>query len=135
MENSNPRKVIVKTLTTRKNAQDAFVYFEDMKNMEAEGAFKFVIRKGDDGWWSGDTPAGKARIRHSLVSKEHGILDHFYAGQGLIWNVFVRIMPNNCGSTISWTFVRPDGMTDGQFEEQLKGFDREIENWKCDLEK
>lgn len=135
MEKSNPRKVIVKTLTTHKNVQDAFAYFEDMKNMEAGGAFKSVTETGDDGWWSGDTPAGKAMIRHAIVSKEHGILDHVYAGQGLTWNVYVRVMPNNGGATVSWTFVRPDGMTDGQFEEQLKRFDAEIENWKRHLER
>ncbi|AIF83143.1 hypothetical protein NTE_01070 [Candidatus Nitrososphaera evergladensis SR1] len=130
-----PRKVIVKTLTTSKDVHGAFTYFEDMKNLEAGGAIKSLVKTGDGGWWSGDTPAGKARIRHTLVSKEHGILDHVFAGQGITWDVYVRIVPNNGGATVSWTFVRPNGMTDGQFEEQLKAFDTEIENWERDLEK
>lgn len=135
MENY-PRKVIVKTLVTSRNVQDAFAYFEDMKNMEAGGAIRSMTRTGDGSdWWSGDTPTGKAMIRHALVSKEHGILDHVYSGQGLTWNVHVRVTPNNGGATVSWTFVRPDGMTDGQFEKQLEAFDDEIENWKRDLEK
>jgi hypothetical protein len=31
--------------------------------------------------------------------------------------------------------MRPDGLTDEQFQEQLKGFDLEINNWKKYLEK
>lgn len=127
--------MIVKTLTTSKSAQDAFAYFEDMKNLEAGGAIKSLVKTGDGGWWSGDTPVGKARIRHALVSKEHGILDHVFAWQDVTWDVYVRVIPNKAGATVSWTFVRPDGMTDGQFEEQLKAFDAEIGNWKRDLEK
>ncbi|MEO9364455.1 MAG: hypothetical protein ABI348_11195 [Nitrososphaera sp.] len=132
---NEPRKVIVKTLTSSRNAQNVFSYFEDMKNMEAGGAIKSLVKAGDGGWWSGDTPVGKARIRHTLVSKEHGILDHVFEGQGITWDVYVRVTPNNSGSTVSWTFVRPEVMTDAQFEEQLKMFDVEIENWKRDLEK
>jgi hypothetical protein len=30
--------------------------------------------------------------------------------------------------------MRPDGLTDGQFQAQLKGFDLEINNWKKYLE-
>ncbi|HEX6562547.1 MAG TPA: hypothetical protein VF016_11030 [Nitrososphaera sp.] len=132
---NEPRKVIIKMLTTIKSAQEAFVYFEDMKNMEAGGAIKLLVKTGDGEWWSGDTPVGEARIRHTLVSKEHGILDHVFAGQGLTWDVYVRVMPNKSGATVSWTFVRPEGMTDVQFEEQLEAFDVEIANWKRDLEK
>ena len=44
--------------------------------------------------------------------------------------MFVRVITNNDqGSTITWTFIKPDNITDTQFEEQLKGFDREIESW------
>jgi hypothetical protein len=31
--------------------------------------------------------------------------------------------------------MRPDGLTDDQFLEQLKGFDIEVNNWKRYLEK
>jgi hypothetical protein len=30
--------------------------------------------------------------------------------------------------------MRPDGLTDDQFQEQLKGFDVEVNNWKKYLE-
>jgi hypothetical protein len=65
---------------------------------------------------------------------EFGILDHEFIGGGLKWKVYVRVVPNNGGSTTTWTFMRPDGFTDEQFQEQLKGFDVEINNWKRYLE-
>jgi hypothetical protein len=37
--------------------------------------------------------------------------------------VYVRMFPNEEGSTTIWTFMRPDGLTDEQFQEQPKGFD------------
>ncbi|MFY9872384.1 MAG: hypothetical protein WAK17_21955 [Candidatus Nitrosopolaris sp.] len=39
------------------------------------------------------------------------------------WHVFVRIIPNEDGSTVTWTFVKPDG-----------NFDSETSNWKSTLE-
>jgi hypothetical protein len=130
---SNPNKVIVKILTTAKSADDAFVYFADMKNMERGGVLKSVAIQQDD-WWTADTPAGKARLKHTRVSKEHGVLDHVFVGGGLTWDAYARVVPNRGGSTVSWTFVKPDGMSDGDFEEQLKMFDVEIANWKRDIE-
>jgi len=65
---------------------------------------------------------------------EFGILDHELVGGGLEWKVYVRVVPNDDGSTTTWTFMRPDGLTDEQFQEQLKGFDVEINSWKRYLE-
>ena len=46
----------------------------------------------------------------------------------------VRVIPNGNGSTITWTFIKPDGLRDEQFKEQLKNFDLEIEGWRKALE-
>lgn len=62
-------------------------------------------------------------------NKELGVLDHLFEGAGLSWIVYVRIIGNGYGSVTTWTFIKPGGLTDIQFEEQIKGFDREIENW------
>lgn len=61
-------------------------------------------------------------------------MDHIFIAGGIEWNVFVRIIPNAKGSTTTWIFVRPDNLTDEQFEEQLKMFDVEISGWKNALE-
>jgi hypothetical protein len=129
----NPRKVIVKTMTAKSSFDRTFDFFESTRSMEIGGAAKSVT-KGADGWWTFDhVVAGKSKMKHRAF-RELGILDHVFVGGGLEWQVYVRITPNQSGSTTTWTFVRPDGLTDGQFERQLEGFDREIALWKKALE-
>lgn len=128
-----PRKVIVKELTVKKPANQVFDFFYNVKNMEIGGAIKSVT-KGEGDWWQFDhTVAGKGKMKVTPVS-DFGILDHEFVGAGLEWKVYVRVVPNEEGSTTTWTFMRPDGFTDEQFQEQLKGFDLEINNWKKYLE-
>jgi hypothetical protein len=43
--------------------------------------------------------------------------------------VYVGIIGNGYGSVTAWTFIKPCGLTDIQFEKQLKGFNGEIESW------
>ena len=128
-----PRHVIVKVLTVNNPAIQVFDFFSDVKNMEIGGAIKSVS-KGENGWWQFDhTVAGNGKMKITPVS-DFGILDHEFVGVGLEWKVYVRVVPNEEGSTTSWTFMRPDGLTDEQFQDQLKGFDEEITNWKKYLE-
>jgi hypothetical protein len=128
-----PRKVIVKELTLEKPAKQVFDFFSNVKNMEIGGAIKSVT-KGEGDWWQFDhTVAGKGKMKVTQVS-DFGILDHEFVGAGLEWKVYVRVIPNEEGSTTTWTFMRPNGLTDEQFQEQLKGFDLEINNWKKYLE-
>ena len=131
--NTIPKKVIVKTMTVEKNANEVFDFFNDMKSMEIGGAIK-SLRKGEDDWWTFEhNIAGESKMKHVSVP-QYGILDHVFIGGGLKWHVFVRIIPNQSGSTTTWTFLRPDGLDDKQFEEQLKMFDLEINNWHKALE-
>jgi hypothetical protein len=128
-----PRKVIVKELTVNNPINQVFDFFSNVKNMEIGGAIKSVT-KGEGDWWQFDhTVAGKGKMRLTPVS-DFGILDHEFVGAGLEWKVYVRVIPNEEGSTTTWTFMRPDGLTDEQFQEQLKGFDVEVNNWQKYLE-
>lgn len=128
-----PRKVIVKTMITTKSVDEVFDFFANMKNMELGGAIR-SMEKIDDDWWIFDhSVLGKSRMKHTL-SHEFGIVDHVFIGGGLEWKVFVRVVPNQSGSTTCWTFIRPDSLSDGQFEEQLKMFDVEIDHWRTALE-
>ena len=129
-----PRKVIVKTMTVNTSTNTVFEFFENVKNMETGGILK-GIREGEDGWWIFHTPAGEAKLKLSRIGQELGVIDHIFVGNGLVWHVYVRIVPNQHGSTVSWTFIRPDGLDDKQFEEQLAAFDIEIEGWKKALER
>jgi hypothetical protein len=128
-----PRQVIVKVLTVNKPTNQVFDFFSDVKNMEIGGAIKSVV-KGDDDWWQFEhIVSGKSRVKVNPFPNL-GILDHKFVGGGLEWNVYMRVVPNEEGSTTTWTFMRPDGLTDDQFQEQLKGFDVEVNNLKKYLE-
>jgi len=127
-----PRSVIVKTLVTNKDTKTTFDFFKNPRNWESGGALK-NIRQDKDDWWLTDSPFGEARIklRHN---EKFGILDHDFVGGGGKWTVFCRVTPNESGSTVSWLFIRPESMTQEQFEGQLKNFDDEISGWKKTLE-
>ena len=131
-DSTTPRKVIVKTMTVSRSTDTVFDFFENLKNVESGGVFKDITR-GEDGWWKFNTPTGEAKLKIERAVRELGILDHVFVGNGLVWQVYVRIVPNQHGSTTSWTFIRPDGLNDKQFEEQLAVFDIEIEGWKKGL--
>jgi hypothetical protein len=129
----SPRQIIVKVMTVNKPADKVFDFFSDVKNMEIGGAMKSVT-KGDDDWWNfSHIIAGKGKIKVMRIP-EFGILDHEFVGGGLEWKVYVRVVPNDEGSTTTWTFMRPDGLTDDQLQDQIKGFDMEVYNWKRYLE-
>ncbi|HEX2170202.1 MAG TPA: hypothetical protein VHF65_07875 [Nitrososphaera sp.] len=129
-----PRKVIVKTMNVSRSTNTVFEFFKNVKNMESGGILKDITKAEEDGWWKFITPAGEAKLKLSRVEQELGIIDHVFVGNGYVWKVYVRILPNQDGSTALWTFIRPDGLDDKQFEEQLGAFDIEIEGWKKALE-
>jgi hypothetical protein len=121
---NKPRKVIIKTMTVNRGVDDVFNFFENVKNMEIGGAIKSVT-KGEDGWWTFEhIVSGNSKIR-SRTNREFGNI----VGGGIEWNVYVRVVPNQKGSTTTWTFIRPDRLSDEDFESQLKGYDLEIAGW------
>jgi hypothetical protein len=133
-DSTTPRKVIVKTMTVNRSIDTVFEFFKIIKNMESGGILKGITKGEEDGWWKFHTPVGEAKLKLGRVEQELGVIDHIFVGNGLVWHVYVRIVPNQHGSTTSWTFIRPDGLNDKQFEEQLVAFDIEIEGWKKALE-
>ncbi|HYF98515.1 MAG TPA: hypothetical protein VD815_00330 [Candidatus Saccharimonadales bacterium] len=101
--------------------------------MELGGAISNIVKDRDDWYAFNHVVAGSAQLKISAKDRQLGILDHLFEGGGLAWTVYVRIIDNGYGSTTTWTFLRPDGLTDSKFEEQLRGFDMDIENWNKHL--
>ena len=105
-----------------------------MKNLEVGGQISSLQKSNDDWWTFNHAIAGKSKMKLVNSIKKYGILDHQFVGGTLTWDVYVRMVPNKEGSTTTWIFVKPDGLNDIQFEEQMKNFDSEIEKWKSALE-
>jgi hypothetical protein len=132
-EAKTTRKVVVKVMVAKSSVAKVFDFFENVKNMETGGALK-SMSKDENEWWTCDSPVGKAKIKISHNNIELGILDHIFVASGIEWNVYVRIVPNQNGSTTTWIFTKPDGLDEEEFEAQLNGFDSEITGWKSTLE-
>lgn len=126
------RKAVMKVMITESDVTKVFDFFENVKNMETGGALK-SIRKNENGWWTCDSPVGKAKIKITYNNRELGILDHVFVVNGIEWKVHVRIVPNHNGSTTTWILTRPDELSEEEFEAQLSGFDSEIAGWKSAL--
>ncbi len=134
MDNEEPHKVIVKVMSVNTSVNAVYDFFTDVKKSMETGRAASSVTKGADGWWTFDhVTAGRAKLRLS-ANREAGVIDHTFVGGGLEWVVYVRIVPNTNGSTTTWTFIRPDSLTDDQFEQQLNSFDNEIMLWKNALE-
>ena len=133
-DSTAPQKVIVKTMTVNRNTDTVFEFFKNIKNMESGGILRDITKGEEDGWWKFHTPAGEAKLKLGRVERELGVIDHVFVGNGLVWHVYLRIVPNQHGSTASWIFLRPGGLNDKQFEGQLAVFDVEVEGWKRALE-
>ncbi|AFU57388.1 MAG: hypothetical protein QXX64_01720 [Nitrososphaera sp.] len=116
-----------------RSIDDVFDFFNDPMGMEIGGAAKSVTKDNDGSWTFDHSIAGESRIKHAPI-REAGVLDHVFTGEGLEWNVYVRMIPNYGGTTVVWTFVKPDGLSDEQFGRQLRGFDPGIILWKQALE-
>ncbi len=133
MKDGNPADVVIKTMNCNRTSEDVFDFFQNIMNWESGGVLRSISKYEND-WWICDTPIGMAKIKCS-PDKYFRILDHTFIVGDIEWNVYVRVMANNKGSTTSWTFLKPNGLIVEQFQEQLKGFDLEIDNWKKTLEK
>ena len=76
-ENKTTKKAVVKVMIAESDVTKVFDFFENVKNMETGGALKSV-RKDENGWWTCDSPVGKAKIKITHNNRELGVLDHVF---------------------------------------------------------
>jgi hypothetical protein len=123
----------VKTFVADMEPNKVFDFFLNVKNWEKGGVQKNVS-KADGDWWNTESPFGKAKIR-LRTNRELGIFDHDYVSAGKEWTVYCRLTPNERGSTILFLFIRPEGMPQQEFEDQLgSSFENEMANLKKAIE-
>lgn len=87
-----------------------------------------------DGSWSFSTPRGNANLKFKH-NKTFGILDHLYQDEENLWDVPMRVVPSGNESEVIITIVKPDTLTDAQFDERMKEINQLFENLKQIVEK
>ena len=86
-----------------------------------------------DGWWSFSTARGNARLKFK-ENKSLGILDHMFIDQESKWDVPMRIIPSGDESEVIITLVKPDELTDEQFNERMIEIEHVFQNMKKIIE-
>jgi len=90
-------------------------------------------KQNDDGSWSFSTPRGNANLKF-MQNKTFGILDHLYVDDETSWEVPMRVVSNGDDSEVIITIVKPDVLTDEQFDERMKELGLLFENLKKIIE-
>jgi hypothetical protein len=91
-------------------------------------------KQNGDGSWSFSTPRGNANLKFKH-NKTLGILDHLYKDEESVWDVPMRVVPSGNESEVIVTIVKPDTLTDNQFDERMKEINELFENLKQIVEK
>lgn len=91
-------------------------------------------KQNGDGSWSFSTPRGNANLKFKH-NKTFGILDHLYQDEESVWDVPMRVVPSGNESEVIVTIVKPDSLTDEQFDDRMKEINELFENLKQILEK
>lgn len=89
--------------------------------------------KSVDGWWKFSTPRGAAKLKFN-ENKQLGILDHTYIDDESKWNVPMRVVPSGDESEIIITLIKPDNITDEQFNQRMNEIGSVFSNLKALIE-
>lgn len=86
-----------------------------------------------DGWWSFSTPRGNAKLKFN-ENKSLGILDHMFIDKESKWDVPMRIVSRGDESEVIITLIKPDELTDEQFNERMIEIEQVFGNMKKIIE-
>jgi len=90
-------------------------------------------KQNDDGSWSFSTQRGNATLKF-MENKTFGILDHLYVDDESSWEVPMRVVSNGDESEVIITLLKPEVLTDEQFDERMKELGILFENLKKIIE-
>ena len=90
-------------------------------------------KKNLDGSWSFSTPRGMANLKFKQ-NKTLGILDHLYEDDETSWEVPMRVVSSGQESEVIVTLVKPDILTNEQFDERMKEIEILFDNLKKIIE-
>jgi len=90
-------------------------------------------KMSSDGWWSFSTPRGNARLKFK-ENRSLGILDHVFIDQDSKWDVPMRIVSSGDVSEMVITLIKPDELTDEQFDNRMMEIEQVFETMKKIIE-
>lgn len=96
---------------------ETYAYLSKPSNYEHWAAMEpGTFKPLPDGDWHGDTPFGFRHFRFSPPNR-YGVLDHaiFIPGGEILYTP-MRVVPNDEGTELTFTFFQRAGMDDAQFE-------------------
>lgn len=86
-------------------------------------------KKNPDGSWSFSTPRGNAKLEFK-ENRKYGILDHLYIDSEASWEVPMRVVSSGEESEVMITLIKPESITDVQFEERMREIEKVVSNLK-----
>ena len=117
------------TFTVKRKTGDAFDAILNSPPKIMPGA-----KKSEDGWWSFLTSRGQAKLKFS-ENRSLGILDHMFVDQESEWNVPMRVVSSGDESEVIITLIKPDQITDDQFNQRMGEIAHVFQNLKDLIEK
>ncbi len=119
-----------RTITMSVSRKTGYVFYEILNSPPKMMPY---AKKNDDGSWSFSTPRGNANLKF-MENKTFGILDHLYVDDESSWAVPMRVVSNGDKSEVIITLLKPDVLTDEQFDERMKELGILFENLKKIIE-
>ena len=86
-----------------------------------------------DGWWSFSTTRGNAKLKFK-ENRSLGILDPMFIDQDSKWNVPMRVVSNGNESEVIITLIKPEDLSDEQFNERMTEIEQVFTNLKKIIE-
>ncbi len=115
------------TFSVSRKTGDVFEAILDSPKKMVAGA-----TKSSDGWWSFSIPRGPAKLKF-FENKEQGILDYVFIDPDGQWTVPMRVVSSGEESEVIITLVKPDFLTDEQFNDRFVELSQVVENMKSSL--
>lgn len=122
------------TVSIQRAAKDVYRFAHDGANLPrwASGLGKSIDEA--DGKWIAEGPLGRVEVRFA-PENELGVLDHYVTlPSGQVVHNPVRVIPNGKGSTVIFTLLRLEGVTDESLAQDMKTVEHDLSTLKGLLE-
>jgi hypothetical protein len=117
-----------------RSAKDVYGFISDGDNLELWATGLGITFERDSEHWRVHGPLGTVRVR--LAGRNDlGVADQIVTLEsGVTVHNPIRVIPNGTGSTVTFTLMRPAGVSDEQFNDDAKWIEKDLAALKTLLE-